>query len=70
MWKPIEEAPKNIPFLDLWVVATYYNGTQDAFRSVDCHWNEKQGWLNQRGTPVEYEGVTKVTHFMKVNPPE
>jgi len=45
-WKPIESAPKDRFFIDLWAVRedTFVDGKSYAIRIPDSWWNEEFGW--------------------------
>lgn len=66
-WQPIETAPRDGTFVDLWVKEwEYTNDTFTTLRLCDCSWEQEQGWVNDAGDPLRF---CFPTHWMPMPEP-
>lgn len=65
-WQPIETAPKDKKFVDLWVTYNCF-GKERGDRFTDCYWWEGK-W--HRNSHVLEETTVTPTHWMRVGKPK
>ena len=62
-WRPIETAPKDGQYVDLWLVR---DDPEDMAREPECYWcDEIEEWCDRSGEFVEVNGW-RASHWMPI----